>query len=172
MTIAVALLLILLAFAAYRLTEDYLRRSMRSFANADRVGVRMKLAAEELLGEDIPASVAAAVIGLVYIAGCGCFVRGILIGHYFPRFRASSASPRVQQAFDDLDNLPAAHRQKFYDLLGAVIAYDSFRNPLQGWLFRRIAKSYFEGSARMGVVEKADATATVFSVLSRKASHA
>lgn len=44
------------------LVEDYLRRSMRSFANAERLSFEIRRAAEELLNEDIPPSVVRGVV--------------------------------------------------------------------------------------------------------------
>lgn len=168
MTIIIALLAVLIGFGSFRLAQDYLRRSATSFASAERAWEGVKGAADDLLKNDVPETVARVVLALMVTAGCGCYVRGMLVSHYLPRFptREPEQSGQWDRAFVDVDALPNDQRDQFSKLIVAVVVYDSFRNPLQGWLFRRLITSFVK--AQQPIAAKYEAKMTALHVLSRK----
>lgn len=140
MNIAAAIIIALVAYAAYRLAQDYVRRSQRSFGNASIAWVRLNEMGREIATSDKTSeAVAKVVLGLMLAAGCGCFVRGILISHYLPRaiVMRGGRDDEWDGAFEEIEEMDASDRAAFVQFLMQVVLYDSFRNPLQGWLFRR-----------------------------------
>lgn len=168
MMVPIALLAVLFGFGIFRLAQDYVRRSARSFASAERAWEGVKVAADDLLKNDVPETVARVVLALMATAGCGCYVRGMLVSHYLPRAQIveSEKSGQWDKAFGDVDALPHEQRDQFSKLLAAVVVYDSFRNPLQGWLFRRLIKSFIK--VQQPITAQYEAKMTALSVLSRK----
>jgi hypothetical protein len=168
MTFLAVALIIASVGGAYWLADYYVCRSMRSFQTAEDVWHKLNGAASELLTHDIPESVSRMVVALTFLAGCGCFVRGVLIAHYLPRVRLASSNSQSQweQAFNDLGNLDPLQRSAFERLLGFVIIYDSFKNPFQGWLFRRVTRSFTKSVPSFK--ERAEAQLTALDVLSRR----
>lgn len=168
MMITLALLAVLTGYGALRLSQDYLRRSSTSFANAERAWVGVNEAAQKLLDQDIPESVGRVIVALMATAGCGCYVRGMLKGHYLPRFqfRRPQRVASLDQAFKQVEEMSNDQRDLFSSLVAAVMVYDSFRNPLQGWLFRRLLKSYVKPQPPLSA--KYEANLAAMSVLSNK----
>jgi hypothetical protein len=168
MTVVLALVVFTVFYGAYLLARDFVTRSIRSYGNAESVWSDLVNTADKLMDDDIPESVATAVLGLVVVAGCGCFVRGMLVSHYLPRPSPSKSegSGHWNKAFEDVENLTADQRSNFYQLLATVVVYDSFRNPLQGWLFRRVLKSFLQPNPSF--VQKAETQITAFSILARR----
>lgn len=171
MNTLLVILLLAVGLGAYRLASDYVQLSMRSFASAERVWLDVSSSAARVLDLGIPQNVAKLVVMLTATAGCGCFVRGMLIGHYLPR-RANKATQdnSLSGAFSDLESLDANVRNEVWTLLSQVMVYDSFRNPLQGWLFRRMLKNFVLAPAQANMVTKLEAQLTAISVLRRKAT--
>lgn len=168
MTVAVAFVVLAVFYGAYLLARDFVSRSIRSYGSAEQVWSDLVGASDKLMDADIPESVARAVLGLVAAAGCGCFVRGMLINHYLPRpslVKSGDAGP-WNKAFEDVEDLTAEQRGDFYQLLAAAVVYDSFRNPLQGWLFRRILKTFLQPNPSF--IQKAETQITAFSILTRR----
>jgi hypothetical protein len=168
MTLVMAILLVVLVFSAYRLADDYVRRSMGSFDSAARVWTDLDAAATELLNTDLPESVGRMVVALTRLAGCGCFVRGVLLSNYLPRakLQQDGRGDKWNDAFNDLKVLNGSQKDCFDRLLSLVIVYDSFRNPLQGWLFRRLLRSFTQD--KRSYREKAEAELAALSVLSNR----
>lgn len=170
MNVFIALLSVLLTYAVYRLAFYYLQRSQASFRAADRVGADMATHARTLLDRDIPLRVAKLVVAMSAGAGCGCFVRGIIMVHYVPGWlRPRAVSNRSLDAvFEEIENLDAETKQIFWKFQIAVMVYDSFRNPAQGWLFRHAVRSMLKVEAPYAA--KREAQTAIFSVVSRRKS--
>lgn len=169
MTLSFALVAVALTFGVYLLAATYVRRSVRSFASAKRAWSDLNASVQAFLAEDVPQSAARVAVGLMSAAGCGCFVRGVLISHYLPRVSVlprSAGAIKWEKDFSDLANLRADQKAKFERVIGLVIIYDSFRNPLQGWAFRRMMRSF--ASAEPSFTEKLEAQLAAVSVLSRR----
>lgn len=172
MKLIAAIFLILVGYAAIRLAEDYVRRSMNSFQKADRVWADLRQTADTLLRASVPDSVSRLILALMLAAGCGCFVRGMLKSHYLPRVSLGlgKKSTRTSKAFDkaflDVGFLPPDLQADFSRLMALVILYDSYRNPLQGYLFRHLINSITKPDLDFGT--RAEVELTAFSVLSRK----
>jgi hypothetical protein len=168
MTVAIAFVVLAVSYGVYLLARDFVTRSIRSYGSAEHVWGDLIGTADKLMASDIPESVARAVLGLVAAAGCGCFVRGMLVNHYLPRpslVKSGDAGP-WNKAFEDVENLTAEQRGNFYQLLAATVVYDSFRNPFQGWMFRRILKTFLQPNPSF--VQKAETQITAFSILTRR----
>lgn len=168
MTLSTAVVIVAVVYGAYRLAGDYIRRSMRSFASAQRAWSELSTTAKEIVEQDIPEPAARAVIGLAGAAGCGCFIRGVMAAHYLPGLlRRSVDEPGDwDQAFTAIGNLSIEQKRSFDRLLALVLVYDSFKNPLQGWFFRRMLRSYVDPEPTFA--EKAETQLAAFSVLSRR----
>lgn len=154
--------------AAYVLMSVYMRKAVISFRSADKLGAELSVEIRNFVESDAPPAVARLAIQLGAIAGCGCFVRGVLMSHYLPRVtvtRGRGVDP-VQSAFDEADSMTADQQKAFGRITGMVIVYDSFRNPFQGWLFRRLLKSYLQPSQRWD--SQLEAKLATFSVVSRR----
>lgn len=170
MIIVWAILASAVVYGSFLLASDYVRRSMRSYASAESVWTNLAGTAHELIESDIPASVARMILGLVTMAGCGCFVRGMLLSYYLPipDGARSKADSVWDQSFADANKLSQEQREKFNHLLGQVMVYDSFTNPLQGWLFRRALKAFMRNEQTFA--QRASTQLTVLSVLSGNAA--
>lgn len=172
MKLAIFSLIVLAAYAALRMGEDYVRRSLRSFRRAEAVWADLSATADGLIQSDAPASVKRVVLALMMSAGCGCFVRGMLVSHYLPRvslqqsLRERRSAKMWESAFSDVDSLPAGFKEDFSRLLALVMIYDSYRNPLQGFFFRRLLRSVLQPKLDYGT--RAEVQLTAFSVVSKK----
>ncbi len=171
----VALFLIVpLGYLAIRLLEEFLRRSLNSFRHADCVWSDLSQTARDLAEADVPTSVRRVVLALMMSAGCGCYVRGMFVSHFLPRIflgiRGGEKNRRGQwdQAFFDVDALPAPLSKEFSKLIALVVVYDSYRNPLQGYFFRRLIRSISKIKLDYGT--HAEAELTAFSVISKRSS--
>jgi hypothetical protein len=167
MTLDFALLLVLAVTLTAWLVHDYIRRASRSYASASRVWTNLDTVAREILDADVSQPVARAVLALVALAGCGCFVRGVLMSHYLPRLMTVSAasSGKWNRAFDDVERLNVGQRELFSKLVTLVVIYDSFRNPMHGWVFRRMLRTYTKPIVPPAY--RAEAQLASFSVLNR-----
>lgn len=172
MIVALALIAVMAVWLVFRVAQDYVRRSLRSFRHAERVWATAMIEARTLMEADIPASVSRLVIELSSLAGCGCFVRGMVASHYFPRAILSNAAPNStwDGAFADVEALPHEQREKFRKLLALIVLYDSYRNPFQGWLFRRSLKAVMRPDP--GFKVQMETQLTAYSVVSRHKSPA
>lgn len=161
MKIAVAILIVLIAFGAYRLAQDYVRRSLTSFGSAERSQADMAEAARTLIESEPPPAVAKLVITMSLMAGCGCFVRGMLASHYLPRATVNrgKAEGRWAQAFAEAEGLSWEMRDIFAKFLIQVIIYDSFRNPFQGYLLRHTLENIVRPQPSLGTFLEARMTA-------------
>ena len=167
MTLHAAILIVLVTIALSWIAYDYVERSMRSYASASKVWTDVDSTARELLETDLPQSVARAILGLLALAGCGCFVRGVLVSHYLPRLMTvgKTSSGKWNRAFDDVENLGPAQREQFSKLITLVVVYDSFRNPLHGWIFRRTLRNFTKPVVPSAY--RVEAQLASFSVLNR-----
>lgn len=167
MNVVWAVLACAAVWAIYRLLEDYTRRSLRSYASAERVWADLNSTARSLLERDIGVHLAHNILSLSIAAGCGCFVRGLLIQHYLPAFitNRKRSNSEVENGFREAESLTGEAKQEFNQLLALVMLYDSFRNPFQGWLFKRVLSSY---ARRPSFRELREAELASYSVLSRK----
>lgn len=121
----------------------YLKRSQRSLKAASRTWVDVSALAHDIVSDKtIPAVVANHAILLASATGCGCFVRGMLLGHYFgaavARPKTIAGERYVSELSEARSRLDPEKRGRLDDLVMRAIVYDSFANPLQGWLFRRV----------------------------------
>jgi hypothetical protein len=167
MTLALAIMLIGIAALAYMLAAQYVAFATRSFASANKVWNDLNEKANAILEEDIPVGVARIVFALTATAGCGCYVRGMLIGLYapVPRGAMSHSDASWDKAFGGLDALPQKTRDEVSRLMAIAMVYDSYRNPLQGWIFRHAVKQYARGEPSF--FDKLEAQLLALSVLSR-----
>lgn len=158
--------------AAYFISSAYIRRSERSFSSAARVMDDLSSAVRGFVESDAPPEVARLAIQMAAITGCGCFVRGVLVSHYLPRGTISRGNvPRsLNSAFEASRRMPGELQTQFDRIAGLVMIYDSFRNPLQGWLFRRALRSFVEAKPTWN--DQAETKLALFSVLSRKQNFA
>ena len=170
MIVAFAFVAILATWAMFRIAQDYVRRSIRSFRHAERVWAAAMAEARILMEADIPSSVSRLVIELSSLAGCGCFVRGMVVSHYFPRAIPSNDAPDAtwDGAFADVEALPSQQRDQFRKMLALIVLYDSYRNPFQGWLFRRSLKAVIRPDP--GFKVQMETQLTAYSVVSRHKS--
>ena len=156
----------------FAIARKYVDRSLRSYRSADAMLGKISDNLTRLAEADAPLGVARIGFMLAATTGCGCYVRGILYSHYMPSSlaRLIAGGPKRGSSFErdlaDLAKLNAAQRSAFSDLIVSVIIYDSYRNPLSGWLFRHMIRSY----DRPSFTERADAEVTAVSILSRKGS--
>jgi len=170
MTFEVFMAVVASVGGTYALANIYVIRSLRSYRRAEAMLGRVNENLEKLTESDVPVGVARLAFMLAATAGCGCYVRGIIYSHYLPSplARLVAGGPRrnsgVEHDLFDLDKLDGEQRALFSDLVASVIVYDADRNPLSGWVFRRVMKAYGEPS----FMDRADAEATAFSILSRK----
>jgi len=166
--ILLAILLVAAAAAAYRLADYYVRFATRSTAMAGRVWGDFEQQVRHFVSESESAEVSKLAIHMAAAAGCGCFVRGALMSHYLPRFsiEPKEERPGVQSAFAQVGDLPHAQREAFSKLIVMTLIYDSFRNPLQGWFFRRMLDSFTKPTVSW--THQQEAKLAAFSVLSRR----
>jgi hypothetical protein len=169
MIVALTITMSVLLWVGFRLSEYYTLRSLRSYRNAERIWADLNRVAQSLLQRDITADVAFNVFALACTAGCGCYVRTLLINHYLPWAsdigKARRSRPEVDRGFHDIEQLVGEAKSEFRELMALVIAYDSFRNPLQGWLLRRMLGSHFK---RPGFRESREAEIASYKVLSHE----
>jgi hypothetical protein len=164
-------LLVVVVWGAYRLAEDIVRRSLNSFQTADRVWSDLKTKSQEITdAAQVPEEVCRIVYALTASAGCGCYVRGMIMHHYLPALSTrkpdTPSEQRWSESFDKIAELPIEVQRKLAELIMLVFVYDSFKNPVQGWIFRRIVRSAANPSPNFAARTEAELTA--FSVLSRK----
>ncbi|QLC25773.1 hypothetical protein HFP57_12605 [Parasphingopyxis algicola] len=167
MTLFMIAFFALIIGAVIWLSERYFAWAKQNLAHAAAMQPKLTAKAARLIeDEDTPESVARVVFWLAAAAGCGCFVRGFVIYHYLPRFgRSDKDSASLDEAFGDVEKLPVDDRKEFFEFLAMVIAYDSYENPLQGWLFRRAIRSFFNKQT-MSFQDRLIAMGTAFSILS------
>lgn len=165
--IAFAAFAIVITYGVFRVLEDYIRRSERSFGTAERVWTDLNKLLTELLQSEVPSAVAQLAVMIGAVTGCGCFVRGVLMSHYLPRaFIMPPQNSRFEVAFLAVEKLDAHQRKLFEQVMGMAIVYDSFRNPLQGWLFRRLLRSATQSEPSYST--KLETQLATASVLSKK----
>ena len=172
MTILISIIAVLLVWAVFKGLEYYLTRSLRSFRKAETHWPKLVAQSQELLAMQISAGFASVVFQLMATAGCGCYVRGMLLSHYLPVAWLADDSDKsrdVDVAFRDIERAPAEQREAFAKLVAQVVVYDSFRNPLQGWLLRRVMKQVLRPEPSVKV--RYESQITVRSVLARRSSH-
>lgn len=176
MAFNVFLFAVLISVGVMILADRYVTRSLRSYQFADIMLSRVMENLTKLTEGDLPVGAARISFMLASTAGCGCFVRAVLLSHYLPSSWASAIfggvrqnpSPEFEHDLFDMDELSAEQGKHFSQLVASVIIYDGYRNPLSGWLFRRIVRAYAEPS----YTDRERAEITTFSVLGRKvASH-
>lgn len=126
--------------------ELYIRRARRSYVNAARVWVMVRMTADDIVTGNFPREAKEIALDLALAAGCGCFVRGVLLQHWLPTvmagFRRSRGGNGVNQIERTMGALSAHQRKKMDTLIGAVLVYDSLSNPFQGYLLRRAVRSF------------------------------
>lgn len=168
MTVVITILLLALVYSTYRGADYYLDRSMVSFRNAERAWSELTLLARELVARDLPPRVAKLVVAMTASAGCGCFIRGVIISHYVPQLlrRYPNEERSLGPVFEQIENLDAESRDLFWKFQVHVMVYDSFRNPAQGWLFRRALKETLKPEVSYST--KREAQSAVFSVVARR----
>lgn len=154
----------------------YVRRSMRSFASAEFVRTKiLDVTARELLATPgLPKEVAHLVLSIFHLAGCGCLIRGILLGRLMLLFTGArgdrerrAAQHRTDRAFSILERQDASVREKFGELIAYATIYDSFANPLQGWLFRHVLRTYMTPRPKLSPEEKLKGEMIAVSILRR-----
>jgi len=163
--IAFGIIAIAVVYGAVRLLTDYLQRSQRSFASAQIAWNEVDRAVLELLDSDVPAVVAQLAILIARLTGCGCFVRGVLMSHYLPRFTVKP-KPQLEVAFASLNELSPKQKKLFDQVIATAVVYDSYRNPLIGGLFRRLVKSAIQSQHTYSATLETQLAAAA--VLSRK----
>lgn len=154
--------------AVYLAVSSYVERAKRSFANADRVMTDLTAAVRTFVESDAPPEVARLAIQMSVLTGCGCFMRGVLMSHYLPRggIVRANVPKALNAAFQQSRGMPIELQTQFDRISGLVMIYDSFRNPIQGWLFRRVLWSFVETKPTWN--DQAETKLALFSVLSRK----
>ena len=169
--VMLSIVAVLAVWAAFRGVDYYVRRSLRSFEHASQVWNTANDLAQDVLAAKVPLSVARLVLELSALAGCGCFVRGMIVSHYLPRLHSSRSNEKGpwDQAFADLETLEPDVRQTFSKYIGMLILYDSFRNPFQGWLFRRAMRSVTRPNPSYEV--RMETQLTAYSVVSKRSSN-
>lgn len=164
---ALAAIVISVAAASY-----YVKRSLGSFRRAEAVQRELEKQASDII--DMAESVALKryVLSMVALAGCGCFVRGMLALHFLPRL--TSSIDQDDQSFDEvmseIDEASSEFRKKFSNFTIHLVVYDSFRNPLQGWLLRHALTSLTKPVPQANFVARQEAMIATFSVIGRKGS--
>ena len=172
MNLVTALFVVLVCYLFVRSAEDFMRHSLRSFQNADRVWAELNQVGKRIAESDAPVSVKRLVLALMLSAGCGCFVRGMLASHYLPRFalragRGSSPGKRYwEKAFTDVEVLPVGLQDDFTHLTALVLIYDSYRNPLTGYFFRRVLRLVMQPKLDFGT--RTEVHLAAYSVVTRK----
>ena len=170
MTIEVFVVVVASVAGIFAAANMYVKRSLRSFRKADVLLNRMDDALHKLIDSDVPIGVARVGFLLMGTAGCGCYVRGILYSHYMPPplARLVAGGPKrnspVERDLLDMNKLDEGQRRIFSELIGTVVMYDGYRNPLSGWLFRHMLRS----SQPPSFTERADTEVTTVSILSRQ----
>ncbi len=166
--------LVILAIAVtallYRLGVMYVRRSMRSFSSGATVWADLHKELRAFIEKEPPVAVAQLAIGLATAAGCGCFVRGVVATHYLPRFRQPRPQPRnpVEPAFNEVRSMEPELQEAFDRIMARVIVYDSYRNPVQGYLFRHIMWTFIQ--PQQSLASQLETKLAAFSVMSRRAA--
>jgi hypothetical protein len=166
--IAIYIIVSASAMVAYGAVKIYVRRSMNSFQMAEFVWGKLAAEAQAIIEADVPASVGKVVLALAATAGCGRYVRGLLIAHYLPTFviARGDRQGRWSGSLEAVENLPPEIRDRFEHMMALVMIYDGYRNPVHGWFFRRVMKSYTE--SKRTFEQKLETKLTAVSVLSRK----
>lgn len=154
---------------AYILAAHYVRRATRSIGSAGDVWAQLQQEVRTFVEKGAAPEIATFAIQLGAVAGCGCFVRGVVMNHYLP--------PAMLALFDDdkkiepveieARHLDVDQQERLSHIVTLVIMYDSFRNPFQGFLFRRILRSYMVPD-HISWRSKVEAKAAAFSVMSRR----
>jgi hypothetical protein len=146
------------AVAMTLLLDRYLRRSAKSFMRGEEIWSELQTNAAQIVeNERYPLGVACLAHALSEAAGCGCFVRAMLMGHYTPKllfWRRQRAAAKLQHTpwVDDLSQLSEAQKKQLNTLFIKVIIFDSYANPLQGWLLRRLVRNHFAPEAKKAVL--------------------
>lgn len=159
------------------IVQTYLRRAAHSYELASEVWGTVYRRADGILAGRYPAPVKAMAYGLAHTAGCGCYVRQMLLRHYLPsvataREQASSKAP-PSALVKAIEGLRSSQRREIDLLIGAVVVYDGFSNPLQGWVFRRLMRGYWNIPAKSRPLPKKEyreAEAAAVNVVARKKS--
>lgn len=155
-----------MVWIAFRLCEYYVSRATRSYAHAEKAWSEAMTLAHEILEKDIPLSVAQLIVATSALAGCGCFVRGLIASAYLPHTRRekSESSNSWDGAFTDLEALDSENRKLFNDFLVRIVIYDSYKNPISGKIFRSIVRSKSSNNTAL----RLETQLTTYSLLSRK----
>lgn len=128
--------------------NTYARRAERSLGTADKI---WRDFIRECDGVITDRAMAGPIAELVYTlgmtAGCGCYVRQALFTHYMPeaaqqRINASLHSGGAKSGLEMFDDLSHEQRKQINKVFVLALLFDSFANPVQGWLFRRALRNY------------------------------
>lgn len=143
---SIPVILVALVIIGGLLAEMYIRRARRSYANAGRVWVMVRESASAIVEGNFPREAKEIALDLALAAGCGCFVRGVLLQHWVPTIMAATRHHRrgsgPNQVEATMNALTQSQRKRMDTLIGAVLVYDSLANPLLGYLFRRAIRSF------------------------------
>lgn len=138
-----ALLVAFVAVGIGMALSRYLVVLDRSYRAADHVRSDLADRMREFLDTDVPSSVAQLAVVLGITAGCGCYVRGFILQHYAPfiGLRGSGSEDSLaSEGFVQLEKLSPELRERFMELAAICFVYDSYLNPLQGLIFRRLIR--------------------------------
>lgn len=142
------LVALLLLIAGALLASIYTRRAPRSVARSQIFWKAFKTDVERVIRDDsYPQPVAEFVYELAMTAGCGCYVRQMLVTHYLPSLwsrlsEEASEKPREREFDAAMQALSKPKREQIKRIMVTAIVFDSFYNPFQGWLFRRVLNGY------------------------------
>lgn len=165
---SILIVAILMVPAAYVCAAAYVRYSVLSFGRAAQLQAQLTDDLRSFVESDAPPAVSRLAIQLGTMTGCGCFVRGMLVSHYLPRIALTVGdnADHIQRAFDEAGAMAAEQQSAFGRITALVVLYDSFRNPLQGWLFRRMMRTYVRHEQRWD--SQLETKLATFSVMSRR----
>lgn len=144
----VAASIIVFCILATYMATIYLRRATRSNEVASRLWDDFYIKVERILDGDFPGEVKRFTYCVAMTAGCGCLVRGYLVDHYIPnlakiiRHPSSQTKAQSDALSGSMRALTRRQRQEVIKALVAALMFDSFANPLQGWLLRKTVKQF------------------------------
>ena len=165
--ISIALLLVLIVFAAFRIAQDIVRRSMNSFKNAELVWNEILKSGRILVENDaVTPPVSRLIIKLMGMAGSGKFVRTMIFQSLVPSaFRTSKPKEGFEAIIREINHLPENLHEEFRKLLILVLLYDSYSNPVQGRAMRFLTQLAHVNDANYRT--KAETEITTYHVVSR-----
>lgn len=142
-------LLLIFALGVFTLLADrYFDIANQSFVNASKTWKQITSEASKIIDDETyPSKSIAFVMVMTGVAGCGCFVRAMLINHYFPKMlEINRVKRKDENPFEGaLDGLTDSQRKSIDKLIAKIIWFDAHRNPLHGLLFKRLLSKHFNG---------------------------